>query len=88
MHKGADNNYNFKYFPGLDKLTSDYIVFHAGTAMNENNIVTSGGRVLAVVALEDTLEKAASKARKGSSQVHFEGAFFRKDIADKALKRF
>lgn len=56
--------------------------------MNENNIITSGGRVLAVVAVEDTLEKAASKARKGSSQVHFEGAFFRSDIADKALKRF
>ena len=75
-------------FLGLDKLPSDYIVFHAGTAMSENNITTSGGRVLAVVALEDTLEKAASKAKKGASVVHFDGAFYRSDIAHKALKRF
>lgn len=71
---------------GLDKLSSDFIVFHAGTSVKDGNIVTSGGRVLAVVAVDQDLEQAAAAARKGASAVNFEGAFFRDDIAHKALK--
>lgn len=76
-----------KVITGLDKLANDCIVFHAGTALKDGDIVTSGGRVLAVVALEDSLEKAAVKAKKNALAVNFDGAFFRKDIAHRALKR-
>lgn len=55
--------------------------------MKDENVVTSGGRVLAVVALESTLEKSASMAKIGASAINFDGAFYRKDIAHKALKR-
>lgn len=43
--------------------------------------------MLAVVAVESTLEKAAFEARKGAEAVKFDGAFFRKDIANKALQK-
>ncbi|XP_054719716.1 trifunctional purine biosynthetic protein adenosine-3-like [Uloborus diversus] len=77
-----------KIISGLHKFqTSDLIVFHAGTSFSSGNLVTSGGRVLAVVALSNSLEAAAENARKGATEIHFDGVFFRNDIAQKALKR-
>lgn len=61
-------------------------VFHAGTAAKDGSVVTSGGRVLAVVALDDDLEKAAKRATDGVAGITFTDKFYRKDIAHKALK--
>jgi phosphoribosylamine--glycine ligase len=68
------------------KLT-DVKVFHAGTRVQDNLMVSDGGRVLGVTALGDTLADAKRKAYEAVSKIHFQGAFYRKDIADKALAR-
>ncbi|CAG5128151.1 unnamed protein product, partial [Candidula unifasciata] len=63
-------------------------VFHAGTTLDaEGNAVTSGGRVLAVVAVEPNLKAAVHKATEGAGLIQFDGAFHRKDIGAKFLKR-
>jgi len=55
-------------------------LFHAGTGLVDGNLVTSGGRVLAVTALADDVIGAAEASRGGASRIAFEGAFFRRDI--------
>jgi len=60
-------------------------VFHAGTAMKEGQIVTSGGRVLGVTALGRDLKAAQAAAYTAVEKIHFEGAHFRRDIAAKAF---
>jgi phosphoribosylamine--glycine ligase len=62
------------------KALPDTHVFQAGTAFHENEIVTSGGRVLAVTAQGTNLQDAVSKAKNGLSKIHFDGMYFRKDI--------
>ena len=62
-------------------------VFHAGTAWKNGNIVTNGGRVLGVTALGDTIQEAISQTYKAVSMITWEGAYYRKDIGVKALKR-
>lgn len=59
----------------------DVIIFHAGTKSDSREIVTSGGRVLGVSAIGDSLDKARQKAYKGVEAIEFEGKQFRKDIA-------
>ena len=68
---------------GLDAVEKDLnqVVFHAGTASKDGKVVTSGGRVLANVAMANNLQTAAAEARKGAEAIQFEGAFFRRDIA-------
>jgi phosphoribosylamine---glycine ligase len=63
----------------------DVKVFHAGTKLQNDLVVTDGGRVLGVTALGDTLAAAQRNAYEAVSRIHFQGAFYRKDIADKAL---
>lgn len=68
--------------------TGDVIVFHAGTKMDPNgNLVTNGGRVLGVTALADDLAAARDLANAACEKIHFEGAFWRKDIGDRVLVR-
>lgn len=62
------------------------IVFHAGTAKQENNIVTSGGRVLGVTALGADLRTAIKNTYTAVNKIKFDGMHFRKDIGQKALK--
>jgi phosphoribosylamine---glycine ligase len=62
-------------------------VFHAGTARANGQVVTSGGRVLGVTALGADLSAARSAAYGAIEQIHFEGAHYRRDIADRALLR-
>ena len=64
----------------------DTKVFHAGTARVENQIVTSGGRVLGVTAWAKDLAGARAKAYEAVEQIQFDGAQFRRDITAKALK--
>jgi phosphoribosylamine--glycine ligase len=60
-------------------------VFHAGTKFVSGDTVTDGGRVLGVTALGDTLANAKRNAYAAVEKIHFAGAFYRQDIADKAL---
>ena len=64
----------------------DVVVFHAGTKQDGGDIVTNGGRVLGVTALGRTTGDAKELAYKAVDKIKFEGAYFRRDIADKALK--
>jgi phosphoribosylamine--glycine ligase len=72
---------------GLENLQSspDVKVFHAGTATQGDTLVTTGGRVLGVTALGADLRAARDKAYKAVTQISFDGAHFRGDIAAKAL---
>ena len=62
-------------------------VFHAGTALRDGEIVTSGGRVLGVTALGEDLAAARAAAYAAVELIHFEGAHYRRDIALRALSR-
>lgn len=66
----------------LDGVT----VYHAGTKLQDNKLVTSGGRVLGVTALGDTLENALKKSYDAVEEIHFEGAHYRRDIGKRALE--
>jgi phosphoribosylamine--glycine ligase len=61
-------------------------VFHAGTKLEKDLVVTDGGRVLGVTALGDTLADAKARAYDAVACIRFQGAFYRHDIADKALR--
>lgn len=61
------------------------IVFQAGTAIQDGKLVTSGGRVLGVSAVGDTLREALDRAYKAVKRIHFEGMEYRKDIGVKSL---
>lgn len=69
---------------GAAKLPNTKI-FHAGTALHGNQIVTNGGRVLGATALGATLQEAQTNAYRAVKEIHFEGAQHRRDIAAKAL---
>lgn len=60
-------------------------VFHAGTALKGNDVVTSGGRVLGVTAWDDTLAAAQARAYQAAELIQFEGKQYRRDIGSKAL---
>lgn len=60
-------------------------VFHAGTKLDEDQLLTDGGRVLGVTALGDTLADAKRRAYEAVGNIHFANMHFRRDIADKAL---
>lgn len=63
------------------------VVFHAGTALKGGSVVTSGGRVLGVTAMGPDLKEALSRAYHAVLDIKFERAFYRTDIAYRALKR-
>jgi len=65
----------------------DVKVFHAGTKMQDGKLVNSGGRVLGVTAVGATVAEAQKKAYAAVDCIEWEGAYYRKDIADKALNR-
>jgi phosphoribosylamine--glycine ligase len=71
-----------KTIAGLEHLDreDDVIVFHAGTRMNENRTLTSGGRVLGVTAVGDTLLAARVRAYDALGKIEFDGSYFRRDI--------
>jgi phosphoribosylamine--glycine ligase len=79
-----------KMIQGLEEAARlpDVKVFHAGTKLEQGGmIVTDGGRVLGVTALGDTLAGARGKAYEAVAKISFPGAFYRKDIAEKALAK-
>ncbi len=76
-----------KEIKGIDEaeMRPDVVVFHAGTTMKDNKLVTNGGRVLGVSATAATLEESLKKAYKAIEKISFEGMQYRKDIGKKAL---
>ena len=77
-----------KMIQGLEDAAkmADVKVFHAGTRLEPGGmVVTDGGRVLGVTALGDTLADAKARAYEAVAKIGFPGAFWRKDIGDKAL---
>jgi phosphoribosylamine--glycine ligase len=68
-----------KSISGLEKVDSS-IVFQAGTKPSENGTITSGGRVMAVTSLADSLEEALKTSYQNVEQIAFEGKCYRKDI--------
>jgi phosphoribosylamine--glycine ligase len=68
-----------KIITGLDNV-SESVVFHAGTKLKGNDIVTSGGRVIAVTSWGKTIDEALSTSYRNLSVIDFEGIYYRKDI--------
>lgn len=86
--KGYPGKYDKgKVIEGLDLAAAmdDVFVFHAGTRPVEHLAVTDGGRVLGVTALGRTFAEAQQRAYEAVAGIKFEGAFFRRDIGDRAL---
>ncbi len=79
-----------KIITGLDEAEQleDVVVFHAGTATRDGDTVTNGGRVLGVTALGQTVADAKKRAYEAVDKIKFEGAYWRRDIADKAIKKY
>jgi phosphoribosylamine--glycine ligase len=69
-----------KVITGLETI-EDSIIFHCGTALNEQgNLVTSGGRVLAVTSLHTNWKEATNLSNKNAAKINFDGKYYRKDI--------
>jgi phosphoribosylamine--glycine ligase len=73
---------------GLDRVFPEHVkVFHAGTALSDEGVVTSGGRVLCVCALGDTVTEAQTEAYRACRNISWDGAFTRNDIGYRAIAR-
>jgi len=70
---------------GLPPKGDDYMVFHAGTQLNDKKVFTAGGRVLCVTAFGDTVKMAQRRAYEIADQIKFEGAQMRRDIGHRAI---
>ncbi|MBA2960724.1 MULTISPECIES: phosphoribosylamine--glycine ligase [Ramlibacter] len=71
---------------GLPRDADEAMVFHAGTTMDDGQLLTSGGRVLCVTALADTVKSAQQRAYEVVQGIRFDGAQFRRDIGHRAVK--
>ena len=88
----ASGGYPLSYKKGLEidginkAKALDTLIFHAGTTKTDGRLLTSGGRVLGVVARAEDIKTAVDKAYKGVEVIHFDNMHCRKDIAYRALK--
>ncbi len=85
----ASNGYPVKYESGFKITVDDDFddnLYIAGAKLNGDDVVTSGGRVLGVVAVKNDLVSAIEKSYSSVKKVHFDNAFYRNDIGAKALK--
>lgn len=71
---------------GIPAEASDCVVFHAGTTLKDNVPLTSGGRVLCVTALDDTVRATQKRVYAAVQKIHFDGAQYRTDIGWRALE--
>ena len=85
-HNYPDTPRNDDVITGIPADTEDQITFHAGTKLQDGKVVTSGGRVLCVVGLADTVRGAQQKAYGAINQIQFDGMQYRKDIGYRAIK--
>jgi len=78
-----------KEIRGLDEFADrdDVVVFHAGTKGEDGRVVTSGGRVLGLTAIGPSIRDAVEKAYGAIGRIGFDGIYYRRDIAHRALAR-
>jgi len=87
----AAEGYPEAYRKGM-QITGDLVgrdeavVFHAGTRLEENRVVTNGGRVLGVTGIGHTLPEARDRAYRNLERIHFQGMYFRRDIGARGLR--
>jgi phosphoribosylamine--glycine ligase len=72
---------------GISAETADCMTFHAGTQASDGRLVASGGRVLCVTALGDTVKQAQQRAYEAAAHIKMDGAQYRRDIGYRAVKR-
>ena len=85
----ASNGYPQSYEKGFEMNIPEEIadnVYVAGAVEKDGKLVTSGGRVLGATAVAETLPEAINEAYKLVDNIHFDNAFYRKDIGARALK--
>ena len=85
-HNYPDTPRHGDMISGIPADTEDQITFHAGTQLQDGKILTSGGRVMCVVGLADTVRGAQQKAYDAINQIQFDGMQYRKDIGYRAIK--
>ncbi len=80
VSKGYPNSYK-KGFPisNLENI-SDSLIFHAGTKIKDNNLITNGGRVIAITSYGKTINEALNKSFENAKKITFRGKYYRKDI--------
>jgi len=76
-----------KTITGLDQVPENTVVFHAGTELSDGLVVTNGGRVLGVTSIGSSVQEAQQKVYQAVPHIKFEGAHYRTDIAQKALRQ-
>lgn len=69
-----------KLITGLDNLDKDIVVFHSGTKLLDNKLVTNGGRVIGITAKGKTVKEAGKKVYENIKKINFEGMYYRTDI--------
>ncbi len=74
-----------KVITGVENV-SESILFHAGTALKDNDVVTSGGRVIAVTSYGATQQEALDTSYRSASHIQFDGMYFRRDIGKDLMK--
>lgn len=77
-----------KRINGLLDLRDDTLVFHSGTKVQEDALVTNGGRVLNIVQSAESLQKALDKVYSDIQKISFDGMYYRKDIGQKGLAHY
>jgi phosphoribosylamine---glycine ligase len=85
-HGYPDNPRKGDVIEGVPEAGEDYRVFHAGTALDGDRLVTSGGRVLCVAALGHNVRMAQKRAYDMVGRIHLEGMQYRRDIGHRAIK--
>ena len=70
---------------GIPPEAPDAVVFHAGTTQQDGELKTSGGRVLCVTVLADSVKLAQQRAYELAARINFDGAQYRKDIGHRAV---
>jgi phosphoribosylamine--glycine ligase len=76
---------NGRMIHGLDKPLEQAVIFHAGTAQKDNEVVTAGGRVVSVTGWGETIDEALRRAYQAVEGIVFEGRQYRKDIGRRAV---
>jgi len=71
----------------VEAMDTGAIIFHAGTKLKGDKVLTSGGRVMNVVGLGPNIKEAIDKAYEGASKIHFDGMWCRRDIGHRALAK-
>ena len=75
-----------KIVTGINEIKNEHntTIFHSGTTMNNNEIITTGGTVLGVTSIGDNINEATNRSYEAIKMINFDGAHFRKDIAKMA----